>query len=150
MDRKVVLLAEVKGVGRKGDVVNVSVGYAANYLLPQHLAVDATPQRLESIKRKRLAESQEKDVSLARARELAASLEGKTVTVSAKATPQGRLYGAVTPDDVVAAVIHQLAVRLDKKYVVIEKPIRTIGFHTVLLKLNPELSIDLSVTVAEA
>jgi len=89
MDRKVILLADVKGVGHKNDVVNVSVGYAANYLLPQGLAVDATPQRLAGLAKRKVAQSQEKDAALTRAREIAAKLQGQTVTVQRQGNATG-------------------------------------------------------------
>ncbi|HOV50939.1 MAG TPA: 50S ribosomal protein L9 [Candidatus Cryosericum sp.] len=150
MDRKVILLADVKGVGHKNDVVNVSVGYAANYLLPQGLAVDATPQRLAGLAKRKVAQSQEKDAALARAREIAAKLGGQTVTVHAKATPQGRLYGAITPEEVVAALAKQLGVAVEKKTVSIDEPIKALGVYQVSLRLNPEVIVPLAVTVAEA
>jgi large subunit ribosomal protein L9 len=149
MDRKVILLADVKGVGHKNDVVNVSVGYAANYLLPQHLATDATPQRVAALGKHKLAVTLEKNAALARAQELAEKLAGQSITVRAKATPQGRLYGAITPEDIAAALDSQLGVAVDKKTVVTDEPIRALGVYTVSLKLNPQVTASVSVTVAE-
>lgn len=149
MDRKVILLADVKGVGHKNDVVNVSVGYAANYLLPQHLATDATPQRVAALGKHKLAVTLEKNAALARAQELAEKLVGQSITVRAKATPQGRLYGAITPEDIAAALDSQLGVAVDKKTVVTDEPIRALGVYTVSLKLNPQVTASVSVTVAE-
>jgi large subunit ribosomal protein L9 len=149
MDRKVILLADVKGVGHKNDVVNVSVGYAANYLLPQHLATDATPQRVAALGKHKLAATLEKNAALARAQELAEKLVGQSITVRAKATPQGRLYGAITPEDIAAALDSQLGVAVDKKTVVTDEPIRALGVYTVSLKLNPQVTASVSVTVAE-
>ncbi|HWQ21244.1 MAG TPA: 50S ribosomal protein L9 [Clostridia bacterium] len=150
MDKKVILLADVKGVGHKNDVVSVSVGYAANYLLPQHLAADATPDRVAVLSKHKMAASQEKDIALSRAQELAARLEGQSVTVRAKATPQGRLYGAITPDEIAAAIGSQLSVAVDKKTVGTEEPIKALGVYAVALKLNPRVTALVSVTVAEA
>jgi len=150
MDRKVILLADVKGVGHKNDVVSVSVGYAANYLLPQHLAIDATPERVASLTKLKMAASQQKDVALARAQELAAKLAGQSVTVVAKATPQGRLYGAITPEEIVEAVDRQLGVTVDKKVVSTDEPIKALGVYAVSLKLNPKVAAVISLTVAEA
>ena len=149
MDRKVILLADVKGVGHKNDVVNVSVGYAANYLLPQHLATDATPQRVAALGKHKLAATLEKNAALARAQELAEKLVGQSITVRAKATPQGRLYGAITPEEIAAALDSQLGVAFDKKTVVTDEPIRALGVYTVSLKLNPQVTASVSVTVAE-
>jgi len=149
MDRKVILLADVKGVGHKNDVVSVSVGYAANYLLPQRLATDATPQRVAALGKHKIAVSQEKNAALTRAQELAEELTGQSITVRAKATPQGRLYGAITPDEIVAAVASQLGVTVDKKVVVTDEPIRALGVYSVSLKLNPQVVVDVSMTVAE-
>lgn len=150
MDRKVILLADVKGVGHKNDVVSVSVGYAANYLLPQRLAIDATPEKVAVLSKHRMALSQEKDVALTRAQELAEKLAGQSVTVRAKATPQGRLYGAITPDEIAAAIVSQLNVAVDKKTVSTDEPIKALGVYSVALKLNPQVTALVSVTVAEA
>jgi large subunit ribosomal protein L9 len=145
MDRKVILLADVKGVGHKSDVVSVSVGYAANYLLPQHLAIDATSERVAALSKHKMAVSQEKDIVLARAQDLAAKLTGQSVTINAKATPQGRLYGAITPDEIAAAIGSQLGVAVEKRAVSTDEPINAIA-----LKLNPQVTALVSVTVAEA
>jgi large subunit ribosomal protein L9 len=150
MDRKVILLADVKGAGHKNDVVSVSVGYAANYLLPQRLAVDATPERVATLTKHRLAVSQEKDVVFARAQDLAARLSGQSVTVHAKATPQGRLYGAITPDEIVAAIGSQLGVTVEKKTVSTDEPIKALGVYAIALKLSPQVTALVSVTVTEA
>ncbi|MHB8071294.1 MAG: 50S ribosomal protein L9 [Candidatus Cryosericum sp.] len=150
MDRKVILVADVKGVGHKNDVVSVSVGYAANYLLPQHLAIDATPDRVAALGKHKLAVSLEKNVALTRAQELAEKLAGQSVTVLAKATPQGRLYGAITPDEIAAAIGSQLGIAVDKKTVVTDEPIRALGVYAVLMKLNPQVNVPVSVIVAEA
>ncbi len=150
MDRKVILLADVKGVGHKNDVVSVSVGYAANYLLPQRLAIDATPEKVAVLSKHKMAVSQEKDVALTRAQELAEKLAGQSITVRAKATPQGRLYGAITPDEIAAAIVSQLSVAVDKKTVSTDEPIKALGVYSVALKLNPQVTALVSVTVAEA
>ncbi len=150
MDRKVILLADVKGVGHKNDVVSVSVGYAANYLIPQHLAIDATPERVASLTKRKMAMSQEKDVALSRAQELAAKLSGQSVTVGAKATPQGRLYGAITPEEIVEAIDRQLGITVDKKVVSADEPIKALGLYSISLKLNPKVAAVISVTVTEA
>lgn len=150
MDKKVILLADVKGVGHKNDVVSVSVGYATNYLLPQHLAIDATAERVAGLSKRKMAVSQEKDVVLTRAQDLAARLTGQSVTVRAKATPQGRLYGAITPDEIAAAIISQLGVTVDKRTMSTDEPIKALGVYAVALKLNPRVTALVSVTVEEA
>lgn len=149
MDKKVILLADVKGVGHKNDVVSVSVGFAANYLLPQRLATDATPEKIAVLHQRKLVASQEKEVALTRARELAGKIAGKSIVIHAKATPQGRLYGAVTPDEIVAAIDTQLAVAIDKKAVADNEPIRALGSYTLLLKLNAQVTASLTVSVTE-
>lgn len=149
MDKKVILLVDVKGVGHKNDVVNVSVGFAANYLLPQRLATDATPEKLAVLHQRKLVASQEKEVALAYARELAGKIAGKSIVIKAKATPQGRLYGAVTPDEIVAAINTQLGVKIDKKAVTENEPIRALGSYTIPLKLNAQVTATLAVSVTE-
>ncbi len=150
MNRKVILLADVKGVGHKNDVVSVSVGYAANYLLPQHLATDATPEKVAALGKHRLAASLEKNAALTRAQEVAEKLAGQSITVRAKATPQGRLYGAITPDEIAAAIGTQLGIPVDKKTVVTDEPIRALGVYIVSMKLNPQVNATVTVTVTEA
>lgn len=149
MDRKVILLADVKGVGHKNDVVSVSVGYAANYLLPQHLATDATPERVAALGKHKLAVSMEKNAALTRAQELAEKLAGQSVTVRAKATPQGRLYGAITAEEIASVIGTQLGIAVDKKTIVTDEPIKALGVYVVSMKLSPQVSVSLSVTVAE-
>ncbi len=150
MDRKVILVADVKGVGHKNDVVSVSVGYAANYLLPQHLAMDATPEKVAALSKHKMVVSQEKDVALARAQDLAAKLTGQSITVHVKATPQGRLYGAITPDEIAEAIGSQLGVSVEKRTVSTDEPIKALGVYAIALKLNPRVTALVSVTVAEA
>jgi large subunit ribosomal protein L9 len=114
------------------------------------LAIDATSERVATLSKHKMAVSQEKDVVLARAQDLAAKLTGQSVTISAKATPQGRLYGAITPDEIAAAIGTQLGVAVEKRTVSTDEPIKALGVYAIGLKLSPQVTALVSVTVTEA
>ena len=132
---KVLLRKDVSGIGRRGDIVTVSSGHARNFLLPGGLAILATDgavTQANSMRRARdLREAADRDAAFA----ISAELAKHTVTVKAKAGAEGRLFGSVTASDIVAAVKDQTSVVLDRKYINIETPIRTVGAHQVSVAL---------------
>ncbi len=132
---KVLLRKDVSGIGRRGDIVTVSSGHARNFLLPGGLAILATDgavTQANSMRRARdLREAADRDAAFA----ISAELAKHTVTVKAKAGAEGRLFGSVTANDIVAAVKDQTSVVLDRKYINIETPIRTVGAHQVSVVL---------------
>ena len=143
---KVVLLKDVKNVGKRDDILNVSDGYARNFLFPQKLAAEATPGTLKEIERKRAAQDAREAEQLAAAQETAAGLKNKVIDLEVKCGDKGRLYGSVTAAEVAEALEKQHGVKVDKRKIDIGDPIREIGVRessvwlhagvTTVMKLN--------------
>ncbi len=149
---KVILLADVKGTGKKQDIVNVSDGYARNFLFPKKLAMEATPGAAKEVERKQAAERQREMERRNEAEKKAASLRGKVITVVAKCGAQGRLYGSITGQEVAEALKKQHHVEVDKRKIDLAETVRTVGETEVVVKLYPEISakMTLRVTGSEA
>ena len=128
---KVVLLKDVKNVGKRDDILTVSDGYARNFLFPQKLAAEATPGALKEIQRKRAAQDAREAEMLAEAKEKAASLKDKIIDLAVKCGDKGRLYGSVTSAEVAEALEKQHGVKVDKRKIDIGDPIREIGMRTI-------------------
>lgn len=144
---KVILLTDVKGSGKKDDIINVSDGYARNFLLPRKLAVEATPGASKEIERKRAIENERERERKLNAEKKAASLRGKVVTVVAKCGDKGRLYGSVTAQEIADALNKQHGVEIDKRKIELAEPIRTVGETDIVVKLYPEISAKMLVRV---
>ncbi len=144
---KVVLLADVKGQGKKGDLVNVSDGYARNFLFPKKLAMEANAQILNDLKNKKEAE----DFKRAEDKKAALLLveQFKTITLVYKATggADGKLYGAVTTKDIAEKLSKEKGITIDKKKFVMPETIKTVGEYIIDVKLYPEISAKLKVIV---
>ena len=145
---KVILLQDVKGTGKKGELVNVSDGYARNFLLPKKVAKEATAQAMSELKNREAAEKHRIDMEIAAAKASAEKLEGKTVRLTAKAGANGKLFGSVTPKDVAAAIAQQFSIELDKRKVVVED-IKAFGTYPVEVKLYNGISAAMFVMVGE-
>ena len=145
---KVVLLQEVKGLGKKGELVNTSDGYARNFLFPRKLAMEANSQAMSELKNREAAEKHRIDMEIAAAKASAEKLEGKTVRLTAKAGANGKLFGSVTPKDVAAAIAQQFSIELDKRKVVVED-IKAFGTYPVEVKLYNGISAAMFVMVGE-
>ena len=145
---KVVLLQDVKDIGKKDQVVNVSDGYARNFLLPRKLAKEATAAAMSDVKAKESARAHHKREEIKAANELKAMLNGKEVTIKAKAGKEGKLFGAVTSKDVAAAIKAQHKIEIDKKKIVM-KDIKTFSRVDVVIKIYPEIQAKITVNVEE-
>ncbi|MBR4030612.1 MAG: 50S ribosomal protein L9 [Clostridia bacterium] len=143
---KVVLLQDVKGQGKKGAVVNVSDGYARNFLFPKKLATEATATALNDLKGKNEAFAYKKETELAEAKAMQEKLEGLTVSIKAKAGANDRLFGSVTNKDVAEALLNQHHIKIDKRRFEMED-IKSTGEFTVSVKLYPDVAGKLKVTV---
>ena len=143
---KVVLRSDIAGVGRRGDIVDVSDGHARNYLLPRGLAFVATDgavAQAQAMRRRRdLRESADRES----ARTVAEALTAKTFTIKAKAGNEGRLFGSVTTSDIAGALAAQAGVTLDRKKVVAQ-PIRTTGNHTAVVRLHADVECTIKINV---
>ena len=146
---KVIFKADVKGSGKKGELKNVSDGYARNFLLPKGLAVEATPQALNDYNNKNEAIAHHTAVEVQTARENAAALSGKTLKLTAKCGANGRLFGAVTSKEIAALIKEQFKMDIDKRK--ISAPdIKELGSYEIEVKLHQGISAKMTVTVSEA
>lgn len=143
---KVVLLKDVKGSGKKGEIVNVSDGYARNFLLKQGLAKEANASAINENKQQKEASAYHKSVEIANAKELAGILKTKTVTLKAKCGENGKIFGSITSQEIATALEKQ-GVVLDKKKIVLPTPIKTIGAYTITAKIYPEIQSTFKVVV---
>ncbi len=143
---KVILLAEVSTIGKAGDTVEVAPGYGRNYLIPQKLALPATPGNLRSLQNL-LANAQARHARARQEAEAVASrLAALACTIEREVGEQGKLYGSVTSQDIAAALRRQ-GIEVDRKKIHLPEPLRTPGQHTVPIRLHPEVTAQLTVTV---
>lgn len=148
---KVILLKDIANQGKQGEVVNVTDGYARNYLFPRKLAVEAAGGALKNLEIKNALEDRRAEKLLQAASKTAEQLAEKTVTLKVKAGENNRLYGRVTSADIADAVERDLHVKLDKRKVGLLDPIKSVGEYDVPIKLHREVTIPLKVAVvAEA
>ena len=145
---KVVLLNDVKGTGKAGTIVNVSEGYAANFLFPKKLAKPADAGAMTDIKNKEASRQHKIDTERAEAQALAAKLEGQTVKVVCRAGGDGRLFGAVTSKNVSEA-LGAAGIPVDKKKIMLADAIKTYGSHPVKIKLYTGVEATVTVVVAD-
>ncbi|GHU82645.1 50S ribosomal protein L9 [Clostridia bacterium] len=148
---KVILLADVKGTGTKEQIVNVSDGYARNFLLPKKLAVEATATSMNAVQRAKSAEDHRETLRRQDAVEKAEFLRKKEIRLTARAGERGRLYGSITGQEVADALEAQHKVHVEKRRVELAEPIRTVGEHEVSVWLYPGVTVPMTVVViAEA
>ncbi|ABR50835.1 ribosomal protein L9 [Alkaliphilus metalliredigens QYMF] len=146
---KVILLKDVKGLGDKGDVVNASDGYARNFLLPKKVAKEATEGSLQTLKEQKTAQKMKKDQEVDKAKELAERLSKVDVNIKAKAGEGGRLFGSVTSKDVIEKLQKQEGIKLDKRKLLLDEPIRELGSKWIDIKLHSGVVGKIKVTVTE-
>jgi large subunit ribosomal protein L9 len=145
---KVIFLQDVKGQGKKGEIKDVAEGYARNYLIPKGLVQIATPGATKSMEQMNAALAKKKEREKQEAMELAAKLSEMTVVIKAKAGEGGRLFGAITSKQI-ADALEKMNVKIDKRKIELEEPIRTLGVTKVPLRLYPEVKGTLSVHIVE-
>lgn len=146
---KVILTQDVKAQGKKGQIVNVSDGYARNFLFPKGLAVVADAKAMADIKNKEAAVQHKIEVERAEARELAKKLEPIVVKMMLKSGPDGRLFGSVTSKDISETLEKETGIKLDKKKIMLDEPIKSYGTYSVDLKLYSEVTGKLNVVVSD-
>ena len=146
---KVILLQDVKGKGKKGQMLEVSDGYARNFMLPKKLAIEATPDAINTMKMNDKATQERIAREKAAALEVSKKLRELTLVVKAKGGGAGKLFGAVTNDAVAAALKANAGITLDKRKIVIAEPIKNIGTYTVQCKLGYEITAPLTVKIEE-
>ena len=146
---KVILTQDVKGKGKKGQMLEVSDGYARNFMLPKKLAIEATPDAINTMKMNDKATQERIAREKAAALEISKKLRAMTLTVTAKGGGAGRLFGAVTNAEIASALEKQ-GIKLDKRKIVLSENIKNIGTYTVTCKLGYEINAPLTVKIEEA
>ena len=146
---KVILLQDVRGQGKRGQMIEVSDGYARNFLLPRKLAQEATADNINTMRMNDKATQERQAKERAEALELSKKMKNFTLVVTAKGGGAGRLFGSVTNTEISEALEKQEGIKLDKRKIVVEEPIKTTGTYTVRCKLGYEISGDLTVEVKE-
>ncbi len=147
---KVILLEDVKSLGKKGQIVDVSDGYARNFILAKKLGLEATSKNLNDLKLKKAHEDKLAAQRLQEAKDFAAKLEGLQVTLKIKAGEGGKLFGSISSKEIAEAAGEQLGLEIDKKKLVLPNPIKAIGTTMVPVKLHPQVTGELKVIVQEA
>ncbi len=147
---KVILIEDVKSLGKKGEIVSVSDGYAKNKLIPGKLALEANGRNMNDLKLQKQHEEKVAQENFEAAKALAKELEGKVVKVSVKSGEGGKVFGSVSSKEVAKAAADQLGLELDKKKMQMDEAIKTLGYHDVTIKLHPKVSAVLRVNVIEA
>ena len=143
---KVILLQDVKGQGKKGEIVNASDGYARNFLFPKNLAIEANDTNMKAWKRNKAKEEAAAAEKLAEAQAMAKEIKGKTYVLKAKAGEGERLFGSVTNMDI-AAVLAEQGIKVDKLNIELEGNIKTIGQYKVKIKLHTQVKTEITVDV---
>lgn len=146
---KVILLENVKSLGKKGEIVNVNDGYARNFILPKKLGVEATGKNLNDLKLQKNNEKKVAQENLDAAKELAAELSAGKVELAIKVGEGGRTFGSVSSKEIAVAVKDQMQLDIDKKKIQLKESIKSPGTHIVTVKLHPEVSAELKVVVKE-
>ena len=146
---KVILLEDVKTLGKKGEIVTVNDGYARNFIPPKKLGLEATGKNLNDLKLQKAHEEKRAKELLEAAQESARSLEGKAVVIKMKAGEGGKLFGSVSSKEIAAAYKEQHGLEIDKKKIQLSDPIRAFGSFEVPVKLHPQVTGTLKVNVQE-
>ena len=146
---KVILLEDVKALGKKGQIVNINDGYARNFILPKKLGLEANNKNLNDLKLQKKKEEKIAQENLEAAKELAAKLEAGKVEIGIKVGEGGKVFGSVSTKEITQAVKKQLDLEIDKKKIQLKDQIKTLGVHEVPVKVHPKVTATLKVHVKE-
>lgn len=144
---KVILLQDVPGSGKKGQILNVSDGYARNFLFPRKWAMEATPQAIADIERRNEIEKAKEMARRQEAEDLAKQLKDKVIALNAKGGEKGKLYGSVTTQEIAEALSEQHQIQMDKRKIELSEPIRTAGDSLVTISLYAGVKVQMTVRV---
>ena len=147
---KIILLQDVKTLGKKGEIIEANDGYARNYILPKKIGVEATPKNLNDLKLQKSNEAKVAQEQLAQAKAMAELLTTKEVIVKIKAGENGRTFGSVSTKEIGQALKAQTGIEVDKKKIVLQEAIKCFGVYEVPIKLHPKVTSELKVIVREA
>lgn len=146
---QIILTQDVKALGKKGEMVNVSDGYARNFILPKKLGVEANAKNLNDLKLQKAAEEKRQKEILEEAKVLGKDIESKTLEVRIKTGEGGRTFGSISSKEIAQELKFQYGLDIDKKKLQVNDPIKTLGTHTVPVKLHPQVTAELKVKVVE-
>lgn len=146
---KIILLQDDKKLGKKGDTIEVSEGYARNYILPKKLGVEANAKNLNDLKLQKANQEKKAQELLDSAKAMAANLENRQILVKIKAGEGGKTFGSVSSKEIAAALKEQHGIEIDKKKIQLPENLKNFGTYEVALKLHPQVAAKLSVKVAE-
>ena len=146
---KVILLEDVKALGKKGQIVNINDGYARNFVLPKKLGVEATAKNLNGLKLQNANKEKLAQEALDAAKELAQKLEAGKVVLTIKTGEGGKVFGSVSSKEIATEVKNQMGYEIDKKKIQLKDAIKTLGTHTVPVKLHQKVTAELKVVVTE-
>ncbi|SHJ57270.1 LSU ribosomal protein L9P [Geosporobacter subterraneus DSM 17957] len=145
---KVILLKDVKGIGKAGEIINASDGHARNYLIPRGLAKEATEGGIKALEMQKAAEARKKQEELQAAKALAEKMSSLTVNLKGKAGEGGRLFGSITSKDIAEGLEKQHKIKIDKRKIQLDNPIRELGASFVEIKVYPEVTAKMKVEIA--
>ena len=144
---KIILLQDVKSVGKKGDLVNASEGYAKNFLIPKKLGVEANKDNMAEYEARKKAEAKREKEEYEEALALGEKLKEVTVIVGVKAGENGKVFGSVTNKEIATALFNQTHIDIDRKKISVTDPIKNVGENKVTVKVHPKVSVDLKINV---
>lgn len=147
---KVILLDDVKPLGKKGETVTINDGYARNYILPKRLGIEATNKNLNELKLQKANEERLAKAKLDEAKALAAKIEEQEIVLTVKVGESGKIFGSISSKEIAEAAKQQIALDIDKKKLQLPSPIKTVGTHTIPFKIHPKVTASLKVIVKEA
>lgn len=144
---KIILKEDVKSLGKKGEVVNVSPGYARNFILPKNLGVEATKKSLSELNLQKKAQEKQEKIILDEAKEVEKAINETTISLEIKAGEGGRTFGSVSTKEIAAAAMEQFKIEIDRKKIQLSEPIKNVGEYEVPVRLHPEVLAKLKINV---
>ena len=147
---EIILLQDVKTLGKKGETVSVNDGYARNFILPKKLGIEANAKNINDLKLQKAHEEKLALEQLEAAKELAGRLEEKPVALTIKAGEGGKTFGSISTKEIAKGVLDQLGIDIDKKKIVLPEPLKTFGSHQVNVKLHKDIAAKLTVNITES
>lgn len=146
---KVILLDDVKKLGKKGDIVNVSDGYARNFLFVKKLGVEATSKALNDLKAQKASEEKKEQEIHDEALKLSEKINGATISIPIKTGDGGKIFGSISTKEIAKEMLEQLGLEIDKKKMQLNEPIKALGTYTVAIKIHPKVTSEINVKVTE-
>ena len=144
---KVIITQDIKKIGKKGEIINASDGYAKNFLFPQKLAVQADAQNLNELKAKQASEKHKKELETEEAKKIAEQIKQIKITIKAKIGENQKLFGSITSKEIAEQIENQIKIKIDKKKITLKDPIKTIGEYPIEIKLYEGVSLKTTVQI---